>query len=230
MTETVAWPFALDGVVESVTTTPEPSDGWNVAALGVSGLDGEDTGPEAGRADTDPTAESARARTWGRTRTRANFERAGRGVVQAVDDPVVFVRAALDRWVHEGPHLDEAAAWVAVEAIELERGRERGTEWVDWKLVPTDTAIRRRVVPRASRGFPAVVEMTVAASRLGVPAFDQETLRSRLEYFARVAERCGGERERAAVTEVAALSPWTPADGHPNAAAHRGHGEGDDGR
>ena len=71
------WPVDLDGVTESVVATRGPEGAWNFAALGL----------HAG----DPVT----ARTWGRTRTRRNFEREGSGIVQFVHDPVVFTECAL---------------------------------------------------------------------------------------------------------------------------------------
>ena len=51
----------------------------------------------------------------------------------------------------------------------------------------------------------SVVELTVAASRLGVDAYDQRALRERLAYFADVVETCGGPREREALARTREL-------------------------
>jgi hypothetical protein len=178
------WPVELRGVTESVVTTLGPNDLWNAAALGL----------HAG----DPVT----ARTWGNTRTRRNFHRRGGGVVQFVDDPVVFAEAALS--IHEvaEPVLDAACAWVEVEVEQAGAGEERGTRWADWKLQPVDSGVERRVVPTINRGFAAVVEATVAASRLGVEGYDDDELRARLDWLADVVERCGGAREREAMALV----------------------------
>ena len=182
------WPVELTGVTESVVTTLGPNDRWNVAALGLF----------AG----DPVT----ARTWGRTRTRRNFEAKGGGYVQFVRDPVDFVDAACSIREEETPILRSADAWANVETEAIDRGTEDGTEWVDWELVPTESAIERETVPTTNRGYYAVVEATVAASRLDVPSYDDETLRERLAYFADVVERCGGEREREALDRLRAYT------------------------
>ncbi|WP_436923624.1 DUF447 domain-containing protein [Halosimplex amylolyticum] len=178
------WPVHLSGVVESVVTTRGPNDRWNVAALGI----------HAG----DPVT----ARTYGRTRTRRNFEERGAGYVQFTRDPVDFVDAALA--VHEVDHpvLDSADAWAEVAVERTGATDEGGTEVVTWRLDPVDSGVERRVVPTTNRGFYAVIEATVAASRLDVESYDTETLLDRLAYFETVVDTCGGERERTAFDRI----------------------------
>ncbi|WP_178917516.1 DUF447 domain-containing protein [Natronomonas gomsonensis] len=178
------WPAELRGVTESVVTTLGPNGRWNVAALGLFATDTSDG--------------TATARTWGRTRTWRNFTERGEGHVQFTRDPVDFVDAACSVREEDDPVLDSADAWVRVEVDAVEDGVEGDTQWVEWALSPVESAVERRVVPTTNRGYYAVVEATVAASRLDVPSYDDETLRERLAYFADVVERCGGERERAA--------------------------------
>ena len=178
------WPVEVAGVVESVVTTLGPNDRWNVAALGL----------HAG----DPVT----ARTYGRTRTWRNFRERGGGVVQFTRDPVDFVDAALSVREIDQPVLDSADAWVEVETERVGSDREGDTEIVTWSLRPVDSGVARRVVPTTSRAFSAVVEATVAASRLDVPGYDRGTLLDRLAYFESVVETAGGERERAAFERV----------------------------
>ena len=179
-----SWPVELEGITEALVTTEMAADQWNVAALGL----------HAG----DPVT----ARTWGRTRTRRNFDRQGTGVVQFVDDPVAFAEAALAVWEVADPVLEEAAAWVRVSVTSLATGTAGGTGWEDWALSPTEARVRDRTVPRIDRGFNAVVEATVAASRLDVPAYDDAPLRERLAYFEGVVDRCGGTRDREAMDRI----------------------------
>ncbi|WP_340101685.1 DUF447 domain-containing protein [Salinibaculum salinum] len=185
------WPVERAGVVETVVTTLGPNDRWNVAALGVEGLDG--AGP-------------ARARTWGRTRTWRNFRERGDGYVQFTRDPLDFVDAALAVREEDEPVLDSADAWVDVRVEERATGTESGTDWTDWALDAVETTVENRVVPATNRGYAAVVEATVAASRLDVDAYETEDLRDRLDYFESVVERCGGEREREAIERVRSLT------------------------
>jgi len=179
------WPVELRGVTESVVTTLGPNERYNVAALGLHA-------PTTGEHDR------VTARTWGRTRTWRNFRERGEGYVQFTRDPVVFVEAALDVREQDEPILDSADAWVRVSVERLGAGSEAGTQWVDWALTPEDSAVNRRIVPAFNRGYGAVGEATVAASRLDVDGYDRDKLEARIEYFSRVVERCGGPRERAA--------------------------------
>ena len=193
------WPVPLRGVTESVVTTLGPNDRWNVAALGLhapgSGADGEPEGPVT-------------ARTYGRTRTWRNFAERGGGVVQFTVDPRTFVDAALT--VHEVDEavLPSADAWVEVDAEAVAAETEGGTTIRTWELTPVESAVVTERVPTVNRGFGAVVDATVAASRLDVPGVDTDELLDRLRYFADVAERCGGPAEREAFARIDEATGW----------------------
>lgn len=193
------WPVELRGVTESVITTLGPNGLWNVAALGL----------HAG----DPVT----ARTYGNTRTRRNFDRQGGGVVQFVTDPRVFVDAALSIREEERPVLDSADAWVEVDAEQVGSWVEGGGAGADgdegitireWELTPVESAVCAECVPTINRGFGAVIEATVAASRVEVPGFDTAALLDRLAFFADVVERCGGPQEREAFARIDEYTGW----------------------
>ncbi|MDS0294590.1 DUF447 domain-containing protein [Halogeometricum luteum] len=188
------WPVALRGVTESVVTTLGPNDRWNVAALGL-------------RAPEEP-GDVVTATTWGNTRTRRNFHRRGGGVVQFVSDPREFVSAAMTVREEDDPVLDAAHAWVEVEARRVDGGERGGTRWEQWELRPAESRVVSETVPLINRGFAAVIDATVAASRLDVPAYDTDELLSRLEYFADTVERCGGPAEKEAFETIDAVSGW----------------------
>jgi hypothetical protein len=186
------WPVELRGVTESVVATLGPNERWNLAALGL-------------HAD-----EPVTARTWGRTRTWRNFHEEGTGVVQFLCDPVVFTESALSIHERRSPIHPSADAWARVAVESVDEGESGGTEWVKWALTPVKTGVENRTVPTTNRGYGAVIEATVAASRLDVPAYDTDTLRERLDYFADVVATCGGEREREALSRIGDLTAWTP--------------------
>lgn len=191
------WPVDLRGVTESVVTTLGPNDRWNVAALGLHAPDGDDVGDD-----------SVTARTWGRTRTWRNFRERGEGYVQFTTDPLDFAEAAMTVREEPEPVLSSADAWARVTAERIDAGADGDTQWVEWALHPEETAVERETVPTTNRGYYAVIEATVAASRLDVPAYDRAALESRLDYFAEVVDRCGGERERAAMDVIRDHSSW----------------------
>lgn len=187
---TDGWPVELDGVVESVVATLGPNGRWNLAALGLF--------------DGDPIT----ARTWGNTRTRRNFRREGGGYVQFTRDPVDFVEAACSIYERDDPVLPSADAWVRVEVECVDTGESEVTRWEEWELAPVESGIENRVVPTTSRGYSAVIEATVAASRLDVVGYDTTRLEARLAYFASVVERCGGERAREALSRLEEHAEW----------------------
>lgn len=184
------WPVGLRGVTESVVTTLGPNGLWNVAALGLF------------------VGTPVTARTWGNTRTRRNFHRKGEGYVQFTRDPVEFVDAALSIDERDDPVLDSADAWARVAVEPIETGVEGETEWEEWSLRPVESAVVRRDVTPINRGFGAVIEATVAASRLGVPGYEDAALRRRLTHCASVVDRTGGPREREAIERVRRHSTW----------------------
>ncbi|MEF8843377.1 MAG: DUF447 domain-containing protein [Haloarculaceae archaeon] len=192
-----AWPDELDlrGVTESIVTTLGPNGRWNLAALGLhaSGGDGSDEIDEDGRVT---------ARTWGRTRTWRNFDERSEGYVQFIRDSRTFVDAALSVREADDPIVEDADAWVHVEAERLGEGESGGTPWVDWALSPVESRVLRESVPTTNRGYYAVVEATVAASRLDVDAYDRAELLDRLRYFESVVETAGGPAEREAFERV----------------------------
>jgi hypothetical protein len=188
------WPVPLAGVTETLVTTLGPNDRWNVAALGVHAPESADG--------------HAMATTWGNTRTRRNFEARGGGVVQFLRDPELFVRGATEIHEVDDPVLEAAAAWVEVRAERVDWGEEGGTRWEEWRLVPEETAVRERTVPTIDRGLSAVVEATVAASRLDVPTYDTAELLDRLAYLESVVESAGGPADRRAFERLSETTGW----------------------
>lgn len=186
------WPVDLAGVTETVVATLGPNERWNHAALGVH----------------EPSDGSATARTWGRTRTRRNLEERGDAYVQFTRDPVDFVEAALGVYETEEPILERSDAWTRVDATSVDRTDDAGTEVVEWRLDPVHAAVRERVVPTTNRGRAAVVEATVAASRLDVEAYDESELLDRLSWLADVVDRCGSTRDAAAFERIGDLTGW----------------------
>lgn len=190
----VSWPTELRGVTESVVSTRGQNGRFNVAALGLF------------------TGDPVTSTTWGNTRTRRNLHREGRVYVQFTRDPVDFVEAALSIYETDEPILDSADAWVESEVELLDRGTDDGTRWERWAHDPKTSRIVRRVVPSTNRGYYAVIDATIAASRLDVEAYDSESMRRLLAYFEETVDRCGGERELEAFDRLTTLTGWRDVD------------------
>ena len=189
------WPVDLRGVTESIVATLGPNDRWNMAALGLHA--------------PDEPGEPVTATTWGNTRTKRNFHRQGGGVIQFTSDPREFVDAAVTIREEPEPVLPNTDAWVEIEAESVEGGTDGGTEWEQWELRPIAEGTVERSQPLTiNRGFYAVVDATVAASRLDVPSFDTEQLVDRLRYFEETVEKCGGPREREAFATLSHETGW----------------------
>ncbi len=193
------WPVELRGVTESVVATLGPNELWNMAALGLHA--------------PDQPGEPVEATTWGNTRTRRNFHRQGGGIVQFTADPGEFVDAAMTIREETDPVLPGADAWVAVDAESVARGEEVETMWERWQLRPVEPGTVEESRPQTiNRGFYAVIDATVAASRLDVPSFETDTLLDRLAYFEETVEKCGGSAERAAFETLSEASRWRERD------------------
>lgn len=219
MTDGPDWPVELAGVTESLVATRGPGGAWNLAPLGVfaPGFDDalESGGHREAGSGSDGNADRVRedpatARTWGRTRTRINFERTGEGVVQFVRDPLLFVECALGIVERPDPVHDAADAWVRVAVEPVASGTSGGTEWRGWALEPTETGVERTVVPTTRRGYNAVVEATVWASRLDAAEYDRSELADRLAFLAEVVEAAGSDRDHRALDRISELTDWDP--------------------
>lgn len=188
------WPVRITGVTESIVATSTRDDDWNLAALGLF------------------PGDPVRARTWGDTRTKRNFHRTNRGVIQFIQDPVVFVEAALGILEQDEAVVDGAAAWVTVTVQLVDDGTRNGTRWEAWALRPIESVVAHESVPTITRGFNAVIEASVLASRLDVPGYDTATYEAYIEYLGSVVERCGRPQDRAAfrrLQELAGLGDFT---------------------
>ena len=194
------WPVPIRGVTESVVTTLGPNDRWNVAALGLHA--------PGDPSDRDDPNEPVTARTYGRTRTWRNFTERGGGVVQFTSDPRTFVDAALTVHEVDEPVLDAADAWVEVRVEEVHSEVDGEITIRTWALTPVEGAVRSERVPTINRGFGAVIDATVAASRLDVPAYDTGELLERLRYDGDVVARCGGPAERDAFARIDEATGW----------------------
>tara|TARA_B100001013_G_C24548899_1_gene417813 strand:- start:313 stop:906 length:594 start_codon:yes stop_codon:yes gene_type:complete len=173
------WPFEIGGIVEVIVTTFNRSTCWNVALLGLHG------------------GETVTARTWGKTRTRENFSKGEDAYIHFVRDAVLFAEAALCIKEQKSPHVDGSYAWVKIETNSIGVGMARGTEWEDWDINIRESKILKREVPVVNRGYNAIVEATVIASRLRISKNREKDLQN-IENLLKIVEKCGNMRDREA--------------------------------
>ncbi len=187
----------------------EDGDGasYNVAAMGVrqereeKSIQGDGSAAAGGRGSqggVDDAGSRVFVRLWEGSDTLDNVRATGEVVVNFTRDPVVYVEAALgdaDGRVVDG-RLRDADAWIRC-TVEKE-GVERDGDVHRWRLHERETTVETRRVHAVNRGFNAVVEAAVDATRLEF----QPELRERVERNLGLAYRCGGKREREAVERL----------------------------
>lgn len=115
------------------------------------------------------------------------------------DDPVLFVRSALSDIGHEEieliegfPVLKGALAWIRFDC-KIRKGEEISVV----ELSPVSGAIINRTVKPINRGFNAVIEASVDATRYVI--FREKKYLERIGYYDKLVRKCGGAREKEAM-------------------------------
>jgi hypothetical protein len=116
-----------------------------------------------------------------------------------VDDPFLFVESALsdiqpDNFDLIGgfPVLKDAPGWIIFDCM-IRKGETISVV----ELSPVESKIKRRQIKPINRGFNAVIEATVEATRY-VVLKDKKYL-DRTEYNDTIVQKCGGSREKEAM-------------------------------
>ena len=125
--------------------------------------------------------------------TREFVRKTGILYINVIHDPVVFVIAAFEDLPENffeslnPPIIKNALSWIKFKA-DLKGSHAY--------LEPVDGGVLRRECRAVNRGFNAVIEATVHATRYVISG--SEDLRKRIEYYGRIVGRCGGKREKEA--------------------------------
>lgn len=142
------------------------------------------------------------AEIYTNTQTYANVKTAKKLVANIVDDPLLFVLSAFTDLPLEEfcmgddvPVLKDAKAWIIFECI-MEDHPERATV----NLRPLRGKIIQRSIQPISRGFNAVIEATVHATRY-LAMKDPKYLRQ-IEHYEEIVRKCGGRREKEAMRKL----------------------------
>lgn len=131
--------------------------------------------------------------------TFTNIDANPKAAANIIDDPALFVKSALSDVEPEGfkfidgfPVLKQALGWVIFDC-ECRRGENISVV----ELSPVRGNINRRAIRPVNRGFNAVIEAAVHATRY-VGLKEQEYLRQ-IEYSNTIVQKCGGAREKEAM-------------------------------
>lgn len=116
-----------------------------------------------------------------------------------VDDPVLFVQSSFSdieperfELFDDFPVLKDAMGWIVFDC-ECKKGINASLV----KLFPIRGRINHRKVKPVNRGFNAVIEAAIHATRY-VMLGEQKYL-ERIEYYDSIVNKCGGAREKEAI-------------------------------
>jgi len=136
--------------------------------------------------------------------TYYNVHSEGYLVANVINDPVIFVRSTFSNLEEsdfnfesvsgrEFPVLKDALSWVVFECNNMKISHEALVA----ELLPIHAHINRSPVQAPNRGFNAVIEAAVHATRYQL-SHDEKYLKLIHEYSA-IVSKCGGEREKNAI-------------------------------
>jgi len=126
------------------------------------------------------------------------------------NDPLLFVKSVFGHLngayfsVFDGlPVLLDADAWIVFTSVPVEEARD----YFSLQLQPRTIKVRVRVGPEQkgvraiNRGLNAVIEATIFATRydIAVDEREKEEIRKIIRYYAAIAKKCGGRREKEAI-------------------------------
>ncbi|MDD2665383.1 MAG: DUF447 family protein [Methanocellales archaeon] len=176
--------FGFRGISEVIATTISESGEPNAAPIGIIS-DG-----------------NLSARIYTNTQTYANIKATKKMVANIVDDPLLFVSSALmhpfqDEIRMDGgyPVLKAAKAWIVFECSIV-----NDPKCATVILRPLKKKILKRSVQPVNRGFNAVIEATIYATRY-LAMKDPKYLRW-IEHCEEIVVKCGGEREKEAMCKL----------------------------
>ncbi|AIY89130.1 DUF447 family protein [Geoglobus acetivorans] len=125
--------------------------------------------------------------------TREFVDKSGTLYVNVIYDPLVFVISAFEdlgkEWFEslDPPVIKGSLSWVKFRAM-LD-GNFAVLEFLEGDVL-------RKEVRAVNRGFNALIEATVHATRYVLTG--SKTLADKIRYYGRIVERCGGSREKEA--------------------------------
>lgn len=174
-------------ITETISVTSSENKGYNIAPIGVIKKDDGKT----------------YARFYRGSDTIENVKKSNEITINFTRDPVVFAEGSLsdraDKKIKNG-RLKGADAWVKcytelnkMNQVEKE-GKIGSNKIEEWTLKEKEGKILKKRVFSINRGFNAIIEATIYATRLKFnPKFKEK-----IDHYIKIAKKCGGEREKKA--------------------------------
>ena len=179
--------FEFRGISEVIATTIYKSGEPNAAPIGII------------------SDANLSARIYTNTQTYANIKATKKMVANILDDPMLFVLSALMKIPLDEIHMEEgypvlkaAKAWIVFEC-----SIEDSPQCATVNLRPLKKKVLKRSIQPVNRGFNAVIEATIYATRYLVMK-DPKYLRW-IEHCEEIVIKCGGEREKEAMCKLRAF-------------------------
>jgi len=116
-----------------------------------------------------------------------------------IDDPFLFVQSALSdieprkfEFTEGFPILKEALGWIVFDC-----GCRKGENISVIELTPVRSKILRRKIMPVNRGFNAVIEATVHATRFVV--LKEQQYLDHIDYYNKIVQKCGSTGDKGAI-------------------------------
>jgi len=170
-----------EGISEVIFTTISPDDVPNSAPMGLHNRDGR-----------------LFVRIYN-SKTQENIIKKPIAAANIVDDPVLFVQSALSdveperfEYVEGFPVLKDALGWILFDC-KYKKGKNISVV----ELSPINGKINTQNIKPVNRGFNAVIEASIHATRYVV--FREQKYLEHIEYYNSIVKKCGGAREKEAM-------------------------------
>ncbi len=133
------------------------------------------------------------------SKTLDNILGMGRACANIVDKPIPFVRSALSDIEYEAfefiegfPVLRDSLGWIMFDCI-----WKKGESVSVVELTPVNSNISRRTIKPVNRGFNAVIEAAIHATRYA--ALKDRKYIDYIDYYNGIVQKCGGRSEKDAM-------------------------------
>ncbi len=183
-------------ITETISVTYTENKGYNIAPIGVIKKNDGKT----------------YARFYRGSDTIENVKKSNEIIINFTRDPVVFAEGSLsdraDEKIKNG-RLEGADAWVKcyTELNEIKQIKTQTDKKTDkskkeeWILKEKEGKILKKRVFSINRGFNAIIEATIYATRLKF----NSNFKEKVDHYIKIAKKCGGERERKAAKIIKEL-------------------------